>query len=248
MPEPVVEPPTAKLAAAETAAAKAAAKAAAANALELDEAPAPVEAAPVEAAPVQAAAPVAAAPAPVPPIIVTPVVAAGPWAAPAAVPAVAGPKAPGAIRFGGLLVLLGGLAAAASAFLPMLIIGDSMTNPDNWVTLWHPESWDLSVFTEPNGAYLLGAGLVAALCGLLLFVGMVRGIPARFLLALAAVAAAVIILAFHYADYGRASALVDQAGASPFADLTTMGFGLYVGIAGGVAIILGSLTALASRK
>jgi hypothetical protein len=170
-------------------------------------------------------------------------------------PAQAVAKSSSAIKIGGLLALVGGAAAALSAWLPSLIVGDDLMKTDNWYSPWDKWSqiqssvsgtgyWD---FTYPNGHILVVAGAVAAVCGLLLFSGLVRPIPARFLLALVAIAGAVAVLAMEYSVYGTISSDIDAANAIASAPLTTMGFGLYIGVAGGAAAILGSLVALSGR-
>jgi hypothetical protein len=196
----------------------------------------PVEPATPEAAPTPPPPPVAAAP-----IIVQPVIAAPP------VPGRPGGGLRGAVKLGGLLALAGGIAAAASSFLPFVVRGDDLMNMDNWDRLWDYGDWDPATLTSANGKYLVAAGVVAALAGLLLASGRGRAIPIRFLAALVGVSAAVVVLAFSYEAYGSASTALDLAGTMPNAPLTTMGFGLYAGFGGGVAVILGCLVALAGR-
>jgi hypothetical protein len=235
------------------AAAKAPAKAPAVEAAAVEAAPPPAE--PVEPAP--APAPVAAPPpapaaAPVAAVAAPPAVrAAAPVAAVAAPPAVRatpGGGVPRGLKLGGVLTLLGGLAAIAAAFLPWLIVGDDLMKMDNWKKLVDYGSWDPGTLTHPNGDYLAVAGAAAAVCGLLLALGLARALSFRFLVTLVAVAAGVVVLAFMYETYGAASDSLSLAGSNPLSPLTTMGFAIYVGAAGGLAVILGSLIALATRE
>ncbi len=166
-----------------------------------------------------------------------------------AAPIVARRKASGALTTGGFLVLAGGVAAAASTFLPWVIVGQDLLKPDNWSTLWDwpPRTWDPASLSHPNGYYLLVIGIAAAVCGLILMSGLARARSARFLVALVAVACGVIAFAWQYQAFGSASSMVDVAGTFMGAQLTTMGFGTYVGIGGAIAIILGSMIALNGR-
>ncbi len=216
------------------------------------EAPAPPPWAPPAApvAPAPVAAPIAPAPVMVQPVYIAP---------PAYAPVRAAGRPSSALRLGGFLALAGGAAAAGSAWLPSLVIGDEVMKQDNWLKPWDKWAdipWSMAgsssagdwSFTHPSGHILVVAGVIAAVCGLVLMSGMARAIPARLLLALVAVAGAVAVLAMEYAAYGAMSDMIDAANKSTFSPLITMGFGLYVGAAGGAAAILGSLIALSGKS
>lgn len=206
-------------------------------------------AAPVVPAPV--AAPMAAAP-----VVVQPIYAAPPMYAPAPVAR----KSSSAMKSGGLLALVGGAVAAGSAWLPSAVVGEGLMNQDNWLRPWDKwiqMQWSPAITpgaygdwdpTHPSGHLLVVAGVVVALCGLVLMLGMARAIPARFLLALGAVGGAVFVLAMEYAAYGFVVDAIDSANLLGSPDLITMGFGLYLGVAGAAAAIVGSLVALAGRS
>jgi hypothetical protein len=92
-----------------------------------------------------------------------------------------------------------------------------------------------------NGYYLLAAGIVAAFAGLTLLIlariKVAQGL--RPLLAIPAVAAGAAAIVVEVSAYNHIGKLIPT-----FTGDLAIGYGLYVGIAGGIAAILGGLAAL----
>jgi hypothetical protein len=93
-----------------------------------------------------------------------------------------------------------------------------------------------------NGNYLIVAGAVAAVCGLLLVLRLGRGSALRVLLALGAIGGAVGVAAVEFSAYQKLSDAIKGWGGAP-----AIGWGLYVGAAGAALAALGGLLALISR-
>jgi len=149
------------------------------------------------------------------------------------------PAAAGGSAFvtGGLLALVGGAVAVGSAWLPWFALGS-----DPLKTEWWGKPIDLTSGSAglANGNYLIVAGAVAAICGLLLVLGVART-PALCLgLAVGAIAGAVAIGAVEFSAYNKVNDLSSSGGIA-------MGWGLYVGAGGAVLAGLGGLAALVSK-
>ena len=141
---------------------------------------------------------------------------------------------------GGLLALVGGAVAIGSAWLPWSMASSDPMQTAAWLK---PISvTDMSVLE--NGYFLIGAGALAAFCGLLLIVGVARSPGARMLLGLGAIAGAVGVGVVEYAAYSQVSDFINAFGS---AGGVTYGFGLFVGAGGAVVAGLGGLAALASK-
>jgi len=138
-----------------------------------------------------------------------------------------------------LLALAGGAAAVGSAWLPWAVsgTGDSFFKPIE-VT---QDTGDLA-----NGYYLIAAGAVAAACGLLLLLGLAKTASARMLLSLGAIGGGVVVAAVEWTAYGHINPLVTTNATGPYA--VSLGYGLYVGAAGGVAAAVGGLLGLVSKR
>ena len=169
---------------------------------------------------------------------------------PVAAPVVRTPRPPVArgIFVGGLLTLIGGVAAVLSSFLPMLIYGDSLFNAGNWVNWWGWGSFSPADLIQPNGKYMLIFGIVAAAFGLLVMAGMLRGRMIKAVTSYVAMAVGAILIAFSYWSYYYVSKTIDLAASKNSATLTTMGFGVYVAIAGGIALLVGALILAGAKE
>jgi hypothetical protein len=183
----------------------------------------------------QAAPPPAAYPAPQQQFAPPPAYAAQPaYAAPAyaAAPAQGNPA-----MLAGLIALIGGVAAVGSAWLPW-------TATSSGDALLRPIQVTASMSDLANGYYLVGAGAVAAVVGLLLLVGLGRAAGARMLFGLVAIIAGVALLAVTYTAYGHVNDQITYFGASQ----VKLGNAIYAGAAGGIAAIVGGLLALIARR
>lgn len=156
-----------------------------------------------------------------------------PYAAPAA-----GPAAKTELgRIAGLLALGGGLVAIASGWLPWV------TYP--WATLWSPtNSTDLS--TLHCCYYLVAGGAIAAVCGALLLLRAGRGTRLPRLLGIGAIAGGALVIAVEVSAYSWINDFLNIAAGDSV--VPAMGYGLYVGVAGGLAGAIGGLLALAGRR
>jgi hypothetical protein len=94
------------------------------------------------------------------------------------------------------------------------------------------------------GYYLLAGGIIAAAAGLLLLMKLAPSL--RSLLALSAIVGGALVIGVEIAAFNRINPLLSTYGYG-FADGLSLGYGLYVGVAGGVAAVLGGLATL-TRK
>jgi hypothetical protein len=139
---------------------------------------------------------------------------------------------------GGLLALTGALVAVASAWLPWLMLSSEPFNADFWARpLDSTDAGELA-----NGNYLIAVGAFAAVCGLLLMLRLGRSPGLRMLLALGALAGGAGVLVVEASAYQKLSDAVGGLGVAQ-----AMGWGLYVGAAGGVLALAGGVLALVSR-
>jgi hypothetical protein len=136
-----------------------------------------------------------------------------------------------------LLALAGGAVAIGSAWLPWATSGsgDSYLKPIEMTK----DMGDLA-----NGYYLIAAGAVAAACGLLLLLGLVKTPGARMLLSLGAIAGGAVVLAVEYVAYGHVNDEITLYGAS----MVSIGYGLYIGAAGGAVAAVGGVLGLVSKR
>jgi len=134
---------------------------------------------------------------------------------------------------GALLALAGGAVAAGSVALPWLTTGSAsfMTPMDAT-----KDFGDLA-----NGYYLLAGGIVAAVAGLALLIRLAPNMAP--LLAILAIAGGGLAIGVEIAAYNRINPMLSTYGYS-FSGGLTIGYGLYVGIGGGVVAVLGGLAAL----
>jgi hypothetical protein len=135
---------------------------------------------------------------------------------------------------GALLALAGGAVAIGSAWLPWAATssGDSLTKPIEMTT-----TSDLA-----NGYYLIAAGAVAAACGLIVLLGLAKMASARTLLSLGAIAGGALVLVVEYVAWGDVNPLTGAG------SIVSIGLGLYIGAAGGVAAVVGGVLGLASKR
>ena len=151
-----------------------------------------------------------------------------PYGTPAATP-----PASASNPLAGLLALIGGAVAVGSAWLPWYMASSDPMQTAAW---GRPIDLTKELATLANGYYLIGAGALAAVCGLLLIIGAGRSPGARMLLGLGALAGAVGVGAIEFSAYGK----VNDNG-------LTYGFGLFVGVGAAVFAGLGGLVGLTSR-
>jgi hypothetical protein len=159
---------------------------------------------------------------------------APPYGAPQyAAPATAGA---GTGMIAALLALAGGAVAIVSAWLPWAVTssGDSLIKP-----IESTSGSDLA-----NGYYLIAAGAVAAACGLLMLLGMVKTPSARMLLSLGAIAGGAAILAVEFVAMDDVNKVINLG----FGTTVSLGVGLYLGAAGGVAAAVGGVLGLVSKR
>ena len=127
--------------------------------------------------------------------------------------------------------------AIASGWLPWV------TYP--WATLWSPtNSTDLS--TLHCCYYLVAGGAIAAVCGALLLLRAGRGTRLPRLLGIGAIAGGALVIAVEVSAYSWINDLLNIAAGDSV--VPAMGYGLYVGVAGGLAGAIGGLLALAGRR
>jgi hypothetical protein len=158
-----------------------------------------------------------------------------PYAAPLAAPAVAAPAATGAGMLAPLLALAGGAVAIGSAWLPWAVTtsGDSLIKPIEQTS----DTSDLA-----NGYYLIAAGAVAAVCGLVVLLGLVKTSSSRMLMSLGAVAGGAVVLGVEFVAYNHVNDLTTGF------SIVSMGYGLYLGAGAGVAAAVGGLLGLVSKR
>jgi hypothetical protein len=92
-----------------------------------------------------------------------------------------------------------------------------------------------------NGYYLLGGGIVAAVAGLALLLKLAPKMGP--LLAILAIAGGALAIGVEIAAYNHVNTMLGTYGYG-FSGGLAIGYGLYVGIGGGAAAILGGLAAL----
>jgi hypothetical protein len=132
----------------------------------------------------------------------------------------------------GLIALAGGVLAVATGWLPWeTFLGVSLNPMDSVIT---ERTSDLA-----NGYYLVGAGALAAFCGLVLLLASVRTRNTAALLGLGAIVGGALVLAVEGVAYSDMADSV-KLGAS-------VGYGLYLGVAGGAIAIVGGLFALVKK-
>jgi hypothetical protein len=140
-------------------------------------------------------------------------------------------------RIAGLLALGGAAVAIVSTWLPW------ETYP--WATFWSPtNSTDLS--TLHCCYYLVAGGALAATCGALLLLRAGRWTRLSQLFGVGAIAGGVLVVSVEVAAYSWINNFL--AIAAGFSVVPAMGYGLYVGLAGGIASVLGGLLALVGRR
>ena len=140
---------------------------------------------------------------------------------------------------GGVVALIGGAVAVASAWLPWAATpgGDS---------LYRPVEMTGSMTDIANGYYLIAAGVIAAVAGALLLAGLARTANLRSILAVAVVLAGIAVLAVEFGAYGHVNQMItDNVGGAGF---VKMGIALWVGAAGGVAAIAGGVLGLVLKR
>jgi MFS family permease len=156
----------------------------------------------------------------------------------AAPPAAFGSSAGG---MAGLLALVGGAVAIGSAWLPWMIIGGE------WAKGIDATQSDMGL---ANGNYLVAAGAVAAVCGLLLVLGIARSPSMKLLLGLGAIAGGIGVCVIEAAAYMKVNdtiSLYNSTGGLGSMMGVSIGWGIYVGAAGGAVAALGGLLALAAK-
>ncbi|MGZ6315439.1 MAG: hypothetical protein ACXWNI_07420 [Candidatus Limnocylindrales bacterium] len=160
------------------------------------------------------------------------------YAPPYGAPQYAAPAAAGAGTgmIAALLALAGGAVAIGSAWLPWAVTssGDSLIKP-----IESTSGSDLA-----NGYYLIAAGAVAAACGLLMLLGMVKTPSARMLLSLGAIAGGAAILVVEFVAMDDVNKVINLG----FGTAVSLGLGLWVGAAGGVAAAVGGVLGLVSKR
>jgi hypothetical protein len=92
-----------------------------------------------------------------------------------------------------------------------------------------------------NGYYLLGGGIVAAVAGLALLLKLAPNMGP--LLAILAIAGGGLAIGVEIDVYNKISPMLNDYGYG-FSSGLAIGYGLYVGIGGGVVAVLGGLAAL----
>jgi hypothetical protein len=148
---------------------------------------------------------------------------------------VAAPAATGAGMLAPLLALAGGAVAVGSAWLPWAVTksGDSLIKPIE-------QTGDTSDLA--NGYYLVAAGAVAAVCGLILLLGLVKTASSRSLMSIGAIAGGAVVLAVELVAYNHVNDLTTRYA------IASIGYGLYVGVGAGVAAAVGGLLGFASKR
>jgi len=140
----------------------------------------------------------------------------------------------------GLLALIGGAVAIGSAWLPWSMASSDPLQTAAW---GKPIEITSSAYGLANGNYLIGAGVIAAVCGLLLMIGVARSPSARMILGVGAIAGAVGIGAVEFSAYGQVSDQLKLFGS----DNIFYGFGLFVGAGAAAVAGIGGVVALTSK-
>src|ERR1035437_10230892 len=112
------------------------------------------------------------------------------------------PPASASNPLAGLLALIGGAVAIGSAWLPWYMASSDPMQTAAW---GRPIDLTKELASLANGYYLIGAGALAAVCGLLLIIGAGRSPGARMLLGLGALAGAVGGGAYFLAQNNKSS-------------------------------------------
>jgi hypothetical protein len=95
------------------------------------------------------------------------------------------------------------------------------------------------------GYYLVIGGAIAAACGLLLLMRIATNPSLPMLLSLGAIVGGGVAVAVEFVAYGRLNDSISLYGSNSGVSL---GYGLYIGAAAGVAAAVGGLMALAGRR
>jgi len=138
-----------------------------------------------------------------------------------------------------MLALIGGAVAIGSAWLPWMTVGGSGWSGVDAVT---------SNMGLANGNYLVGVGILAAVCGLLVALGAARG-SGKMLLGLGVLVGAIGILGVEVAAYLKMSDFVSEYNSfgSLYGINASVGWGIFVGAGGGLMAGVGGLLTLAAR-
>jgi hypothetical protein len=138
-----------------------------------------------------------------------------------------------------MLALIGGAVAVGSAWLPWMTVGGSG---------WSGIDATTSDMGLANGNYLVGVGILAAICGLLVALGAARA-SGRMLLGLGVLLGAIGILGVEVAAYLKMSDFVSEFNSfGTLADINaSVGWGIFVGAGGGLMAGVGGLLTLAAR-
>jgi hypothetical protein len=148
------------------------------------------------------------------------------------------PAAASGNKLAALIALAGGAVAVGSALLPWAVSG---SGDSYFKAIDVTDTSDLA-----NGYFLIAAGAVAAVCGLLLLLGMARSSGLRLLLSLGAIAGGAIVLAVEYSAYNHVGDLTSSA--ASFGYKISVGNGLYLGAAAGAVAVVGGVMGLLSKK
>jgi hypothetical protein len=131
------------------------------------------------------------------------------------------------------VALAGGAVALVSTGLPWETNGSASFTPlSPQITSW---TADLA-----NGYYVVVGGALAALCGLALLLGMVKTLNALRIAAIAAIVGGALVIAANAMAYSHVS---DAMKGTPI----QMGYGIYVGFAGGIVALIGGALALRAK-
>ena len=106
---------------------------------------------------------------------------------------------------------------------------------------WTPMDMTLDFNVVDNGYYLLAGGIVAAVAGLALLLKLAPKMAP--LLAILAIAGGAAAIGVEIAAYDHVGRLIPTYGYG-FSSGLAIGYGIYVGIGGGVVAVLGGLAAL----
>ena len=134
--------------------------------------------------------------------------------------------------------------AIGSAWLPWFM---SSSDPTQTVAWGKAIDWTDSSFGLANGYFLIAAGAVAAVCGLLLLLGMARSPGARMVLGIGAIAGAIGVGVVDFSAYSKVNDTLNAYSAYGASSGFTFGFGLFVGAGGAVVAALGGLLSMSSR-
>jgi len=104
-----------------------------------------------------------------------------------------------------------------------------------------------SDFGLANGDYLVAAAVVAAVCGLVLVLGLARNPGLKPLLGLGALVGGIGVCAVETAAYMKMNDYV-TLGSGLDVGTVAIGMGIYVGAAAGVVAALGGLMTLLSKR